>query len=125
MNYRRIRIVAISYAINWPTFDYTITRSNLQPGLDLLLRITKRIVAPVALAAHLLSIRSGHVLSLDGRVVVERRRLDDLRIGDLLVRFAVCAFVYVNDYSAAESEVVLESNVCVDEAIVRPPCLEC
>ena len=96
----RTRAILVAYCTN----DW-----NLQPGLDLLLGIAKRVLVAEFLAADLVGILLGDVLGLGGRIVVPVR-----------VLLAVRTFVNVDNHGAAETQIVLQRYVCVDEAVVGP-----
>ena len=93
---------------------------SLQPSLNLPLSITKRIIDAAFLAAHFISVFLRNIPRLCRRIVVPVRVLEDLFILQLLVWFAVCALVDVDDDCTAEAEIVLQCVCCVDVAVVRP-----
>lgn len=93
---------------------------HLQPRLQLLQRITQRVVAPCNATAHLVDIRLRRSLGFDRRVVIESRRFHDFFIRQLAVALAIGPLVHVDDYGASKSQVVLECHVAVDETVISP-----
>jgi hypothetical protein len=104
-----------------PVFTFfSKTTQKLQPSIQLLLRISQRILDPVLLAPYLICISLGDVSCLYGWIVVPVRHLGDLLVLELAVGFAVGALVDVDDDCATEAEVVLEGVGGVDVAVIGP-----
>ena len=74
----------------------------------------------VLLAPHLSRLLFGDKTRFRCWVVAPVRVLDNLLVRELGVLLAIRALVHVNDHSATQTQIVLESDLGVDVAIVGP-----
>lgn len=107
--------------IDGDSFPILHTISNLQPSLDLLLGVSKRVLVAILLAPDLIRILLGNISRLCSWVVVPGRALLDFLIRKSLVHLAVRPLVNIDHDSAAETKIVLQRYVGLNEAVVCPP----
>ena len=80
---------------------------NLQSRLYLILRIRQRILHTIRLTPDLVSILLSDIPRVGSRVVLPSRVLCDPLVVQLAVVLTVGSLVNVDDYSTAETEIVL------------------